>query len=142
MTDSDSLKTLHTGLVDACNGYEEAIQDAEQSNMKALFERAKRTHEKAHDEIHRLLVGRGANPDDSGSFMTTVHKTVISLRSAVTGLNNNSLSAFAGGEERLIGEYDKAIEDNVDDLQIAGLLERQKAEIEELIDDMKSVSPL
>jgi Domain of unknown function (DUF2383) len=43
--------------------------------------------------------------------MGTVHKTVISVRSATTGLDENSLSSFASGEERIIDKYDEALAD-------------------------------
>ena len=60
--------------------------------------------EKDHSEIHAGLSKLGEKPDDSGSFMSTVHKTVISVRSAVTGLGSNALSSFVMGEEQIIKE--------------------------------------
>ena len=47
MVDSASLMELQAMLVDACKGYDEAIQAAEKPRLKALFEKAKSVHEKS-----------------------------------------------------------------------------------------------
>lgn len=87
MTVTHSLAALHTALVDARNGYEEAIRRAERPDLKAIFQRVKALHQDAHAELHQALLARGFTPDESGSFMSTVHRTVISVRSAVVGLD-------------------------------------------------------
>ena len=137
MADNDSIIELHTALIDTCNGYDEAIKDAEKPDLIALFERAKSLHEKAHANVHSILGARGAAPDDKGSFMSTVHETVISVRSAVVGLDKGSLSAFASGEERLIKAYDKAIESNGDDPSVRTALEQQRSALVELVGEMQ-----
>ena len=69
-------------LVDACKGYDEAIQAAEKPQLKVLFEKAKSVHEKAHEEVRAILRARAANPDYEASFLTPVHKVDISTRAA------------------------------------------------------------
>ena len=128
MADNGSLAALHTALIDVRNGYEEAIRDAEQPELKTIFRRLKLVHEKAHTELHHLLLARGLTPDDGGSF--------ISVRSAVVGLNEEALSAFAEGEERIVDDYDKAIADNADDAQLVGLLEQQQTALQNEIGGM------
>ncbi len=140
MTANHSLASLHTAIVDARNGYEEAIRRAELPVLKTIFQRLKALHENAHAELHEALLARGFTPDESGSFMSTVHKTVISVRSAVTGLDDESLSAFASGEDRIIADYDKAIEDNAGDETLLALLERQEARLKSAISDMKATA--
>lgn len=137
MADNDSLVELHTASIDACKGYEEAIRDAEKPALKALFQRAKSIHEKAHAELHGILTVRAAAPDDEGSFMSTVHKAVISVRSAVVGIDERSLSSFASGEERIVEAYDKAIEANREDGPVRNVLEAQQSALRELIGDME-----
>ena len=123
--------------MDACKGYDEAIQDAEEPQLKKLFEKAKSVHEKAHAEIHSILNARAANPDDEGSFMATVHKAVISTRAAVVGLDESSLSSFASGEERIIEAYNKAMDTNSDDDPVRDRLEQQKSVVMELVGEMQ-----
>lgn len=137
MSDNDSIVGLHTALIDTCNGYDEAIKDAQKPDLVALFERAKSLHEKAHTSIHAVLSARGVTPDDKGSFMSTVHETVISVRSAVVGLNEGSLSSFASGEKMLIEAYDKAIQSNGDDGPVVTALGQQRSALVELVDEMQ-----
>lgn len=109
MPGTDELKALHTALIDARNGYDEAIKDAQEPDLKAIFEKVRRLHAKAHEVVHQLLGNQGEKPDEAGSFMSTVHETVIGVRSAIIGLSRGSLSAFASGEEHTVGKYDAAI---------------------------------
>lgn len=111
---NDKLAKLHTTLVDARAGYETAIKDAETTELKALFEQMFAIHGAAHADIDKALLAQGEKPDESGSFMSTVHKAVISVRSAVAGIDENSLSSFVSGEQRIAEQYDVAIEDERD----------------------------
>lgn len=95
---ADNLKKLHTSFVDNRKGYEKAVEDAE-PNVKALFSEMATLKAKDHAELHAGLTKLGEEPDDSGSFMATVHKTVIGVRAATTGLGTNSLSSFVMGEK-------------------------------------------
>ena len=85
MAESASVMELHAMLVNVCKGYDEAIQAAEKPQLKALFEKAKSVHEKAHAEVRAILSARAANPDYEASFLTPVHKVDISTRAARIG---------------------------------------------------------
>jgi uncharacterized protein (TIGR02284 family) len=139
MTSSDSLKTLHTELIDARKGYEAAREEAEAPSMKDFFARMVRVHEGLHTDLHQILVARGEQPGDDGSFMATVHKTIISLRAAVTGLDSSALSGFADGEERILRAYEKAVSENIGDRGVVSTLERHQARIQALIGEMRAL---
>jgi hypothetical protein len=70
MQNLDSLKALHTSLIDAEKGYEEAVKDADSADMEAIFEKMRSWHEQSHDEVHAILLSKGERPDESGSFMS------------------------------------------------------------------------
>jgi hypothetical protein len=42
-----------------------------------LFSEMIALKEKDHSELHAALLQLGEKPDDSGSFMATIHKTII-----------------------------------------------------------------
>lgn len=109
MADHDALVALHTALIDTCNGYEKALKDADDPTIKPILQNVHDLHVKAHTDIHAMLSAAGVAPDESGSFMSTVHETVIGVRSAVVGLDSGSLSSFASGEENNLAKYDEAI---------------------------------
>lgn len=135
---NDELKKLHTAIVDAIAGYREAVEDTDDAQAKAVFQEMIDLHGAAHEEIHRRLVEKGEKADDSGSFMSTVHKTVISVRAAVTGLGSNAFSSFASGEERIVGQYGDALEEQAGDPSTAELLRRQRGALEGAIARMKA----
>ena len=135
---AESLKKLHTDLVDNRNGYEEAVKDAEPP-LKAFFAEMAALKEKDHAELHGALSRLGEKPEEDGSFMSTVHKTVISVRAAVTGLGTNALSSFVMGEEQIVDAYDTALKDFASDPEIVATLTRQKATLLTKIEQMKQM---
>jgi uncharacterized protein (TIGR02284 family) len=135
---AESLKKLHTDLVDNRNGYEEAVKDAEPP-LKAFFAEMVALKEKDHAELHGALSRLGEKPDEDGSFMSTVHKTVISVRAAVTGLGTNALSSFVMGEEQIVDAYDTALKDFASDPEIVATLTRQKATLLTKIAQMRQM---
>ena len=135
---ADSLKKLHTSLVDNRKGYEKAVEDAE-PNVKALFSEMAALKAKQHAELHAGLSRLGEKPDDSGSFMATVHKTVIGVRAATTGLGTNSLSSFVMGEKQIVDEYDDAIEECSSDRELVETLTRQKQALLTKISEMEQL---
>ena len=134
----DELKKLHTAVIDARHGYEEAAIDAETPQLSTLFEEMAALHDAHHDALHKVLINAGEDPDEDGSFMTSVHAGIISLRASITGLKS-ALPSFASGEERLIGLYDDALKGSPS-AAVAALLTRQKAELEAKAQTMKVTS--
>ena len=105
---NDALKKLHTSLIDVRRGYDEAARDAETPELSRLFREMSDMHRAHHADVDAMLRAYGETPDEGGSLMTEVHKSVIAVRAAVTGLSG-ALGAFAGGEERVEKSYDEAI---------------------------------
>ena len=66
----DHLKSLHTSAIDARNGYQEALEDAEGKGMTPLFRDMIALHEGNAAELARELTKANEIPDDKGSFMT------------------------------------------------------------------------
>jgi uncharacterized protein (TIGR02284 family) len=105
----DYVKSLHTAAIDARNGYEEALQDAEGHGMSSLFRDMIALHTKNADELAAALHQAGVPVNDSASFMSTVHRTVISIRSLFGGLGQSVLPGLIDGESRNISHYDRAL---------------------------------
>src|SRR6202000_2493088 len=81
---ADSLKKLHTALIDTRNGYQKAVEDASSPAVKSLFSDMVALKEKDHAELHAGLTRLGEKPDENGSFMSTVHKAAVGVRATVT----------------------------------------------------------
>lgn len=137
MASNSSLKSLRKALIDARKGYETASSNAETPGMEAFFRNMIALHEKAQGEINTILAGCGEAAGEDGSFMAVVHKTVIAVRSAVTGLDEDALSSFADGEARIVESYNTAIEDNAGEIAAVTTLKRQRSALLARIAEMK-----
>jgi uncharacterized protein (TIGR02284 family) len=131
----DALSNLHTTLVDSRNGYEEALKDAGKSGLVTLFEEMVALRQQASVELEPLLLSSGATPDDNGSFMSTVHRTIISFQSMLTDLDETVLPGFIDGEKRILSYYDEAIATAPEpDREV---LVRQRADLSDRIEEME-----
>jgi uncharacterized protein (TIGR02284 family) len=127
----DHLKSLHTSAIDARNGYQEALRDTEGKEteskaMTALFRDMIALHDSHAVELTRELTRRNELADDEGSFMTTVHKTIMDVRSMFDGLDESVLSGLIDGEKRNVRKYDAALEAPEALENVKGLLTRQR----------------
>jgi uncharacterized protein (TIGR02284 family) len=135
----DQLKTLHTNAVDARNGYKEALHDAEGHGMTPLFQNMIALHTTNADELSALLTRLGQHPDQNGSFMTIVHRTIMSVRSLFGGLDESVVPGLIDGEKRNISRYDDALEARDVSAEARVLLEKQRDRIETAIASMQAV---
>ena len=107
----DHMKSLHTTVVDARNGYDEALKDAEGKGLTPLFRDMMALHQRHADELAADLTRHGEKVSDNGSFLSTVHRAVISVRSLFGGLDASILPGLIDGEERVLSYYDEALTD-------------------------------
>jgi uncharacterized protein (TIGR02284 family) len=135
----DRLKSLHTSAIDARNGYREALEDAEGKGMTPLFRDMIALHEGNADELGRELATAGEKPDDGGSFMTVVHKTIMDVRSLFNGLDESVLPGLIDGEKRNISKYGEALKAIAAPNEIAVLLTAQRESISQKIAQMEAL---
>lgn len=127
----DHLKALHTSAIDARNGYREALKntegkEAESKAMTELFRDMIALHDSHAGELARELTRRSELADDGGSFMTTVHKTIMDVRSMFDGLDESVLPGLIDGEKRNVGKYDVPLKAPEAPANVASLLTRQR----------------
>ena len=103
------LSKLHTTVVDAVKGYDEAADIAKRDQVGALCTDLKRTHMTHAHDIAGLLLARGERPDADGSYMSLVHKFVLNARFLVTADEESLLPGLRDGEKRLLEAYDDAL---------------------------------
>jgi len=131
---NDALTSLYTALVDSRNGYDEAAKDAGKSGLVSLYQEMIALRRQSIAELEPLLLKAGLTPDRDGSYMSTVHRTIISFQSMLTDLDESVLPGFIDGEKRILKTYDEAIVHSGDpDREV---LTRQRAELIERIAEM------
>ncbi len=106
---TDALKSLHQILIDTGSGYRKAAEEADDAQLRDLFAGIAASRKSAEDDIADLMRSAGTTPSEDGSFMETVHRTVIGARAAIKGIDRDALPAFISGEKNVIDKFDKAL---------------------------------
>jgi uncharacterized protein (TIGR02284 family) len=132
----DHLKTLHTAAIDARNGYQEALEDAEGHGCSALFRDMIALHEGNARALAAELTKAGETPDDSGSFMSVVHRTIMNVRSLFNGLDESVLPGLIDGERRNVSKYDDALR-AVSGQTTTAMLNAQRGQLQQKITQME-----
>ncbi len=132
------LKDLHTTLVDSRNGYEEALSDAEGKGLTSLFREMIALRDRHHGEIDACLRRAGETPDESGSFLSVVHRTIFKVRSILTGLDESVLPGLIDGEERIAARYDEALKAGPP-ADVAEILKAQRTALRQQIAEMEAL---
>lgn len=127
------LELLHTSSIDARRGYEEALKDAEGRGMAPLFRDMIAVHAENGDELAASLRAQGKTPDNDGSFMSTVHRAIISFRSLFDGLDASVLSGLIDGEQRNVSHYNEALKEGDLPPATGAMLVQQRGRLEAAI---------
>jgi uncharacterized protein (TIGR02284 family) len=106
----EQLKSLHTASIDARNGYREAVKDAHRGkDLISLFQQMSELHDNNATDIQKILVREGERESESGSFMSSVHRTIMDIRAIFGGLDKSVLPGLIDGERRNVSHYDEAL---------------------------------
>ena len=138
----DQLKALHTRAIDARNGYQEAVEDADGKGLTPLFGDMIRLHTGHADQLAQALREAGVAPDDDGSFMSTIHRTIMNIRSLFGGLGQSVLPGLIDGEERNRSSYDEILESPALPASVEKTLSEQRGHLEAAIEKMKAMKEL
>ncbi len=137
----DEFKSLHTAAIDSINGYEEARRDAVGGGVTSLFQELIALHTKNAADLAAELTRSGAPASDDGSFMTTVNRTIMGVRSLFGGLGESVVPGLIDGEQRNVSHYERA-------LALAGLppsaravCETNRQRLVDVIEEMRQPRP-
>jgi hypothetical protein len=81
----EKVKDLHTALIDTRSAYELALKDTEDADVAGICREMISLRHSDHLDLHQSLILAGEVPDEKGSFMSTIHETVIGVRAAISG---------------------------------------------------------
>lgn len=135
----DHLKSLHTGAVDARHGYEEARHDAEPHGLIPLFQKMIDIHTRNASELAGALAEVGEQADEEGSFMSTIHRTIMSVRSLFGGLGKSVLPGLIDGEERNVSAFNEALDIPGIDARLSQVLTVQRDRLSAAIVEMRAI---
>jgi hypothetical protein len=102
-----ALETAHTRSVDARHGFDTMVERAE-PGFRPVAQEFRDLHARHAEGLAALLVRHGRTPDADGSFMSTVHSTVVSLRALVDEIDDDVMDAVRSGERRVVDAFEAA----------------------------------
>jgi len=131
----EDLAKLQVRVLDTLAGYDEILKKSE-DDVRPLMVRLYDAHRRHETELSERLRTHGCNPDEDGSFFSTVQRAVIKTRSAFDDLDGDVLNSVIKGEERIMQLYDETISAARDEDDLS-LLSRQRGQIANLTNEAR-----
>ena len=113
----DVISTLN-GLIETCkdgqNGFKEAAEGVERSDLKSLFYEFSQQRSQFAGELQSLVQSLGGDPEKTGSMAAALHRGWINIKSAVTGKDEGAiLNECERGEDSAKKAYKDALEQSL-----------------------------
>jgi uncharacterized protein (TIGR02284 family) len=112
---TDEIVSTLNHLIETCKdgqeGFKQAAEGIERSDLKSLF--FEFSQQRAHfaGELQSLVQTLGADPETAGSFAGSLHRGWINIKSAVTGKDEEAiLNECERGEDSAKDAYTEAME--------------------------------
>ncbi|MEM1365197.1 MAG: PA2169 family four-helix-bundle protein [Pseudomonadota bacterium] len=134
----DALKSLYTRLIDSRDGYQQLLENAEQSAHKAIFVDMIERRTANSAEIKSYLVNLGEPVDDDGSLLAAAHRLWVDAKAWISDGDDAIMQELIRGEESLLKAYDEAIEPATVTSPEYQFLNTQHESLRALIDSWKA----
>ena len=113
MDTNDTISTLN-GLIEACRdgqtGFQEAMTNIKNSDLKSLFAEASTERAKFLGELQEEVRSLGGDPESTGSVAGAIHRTWIDVKGTFTGQDDASiLNECERGEDSAVSTYRDAL---------------------------------
>lgn len=117
MTNEEVISTLN-GLIETCkdgqDGFKDAAEGVERSDLKSLFYECSQQRSQFAGELQSLVRELGGDPEQSGSFTAVLHRGFIDIKSIVTGKDATAiLNECERGEDIAKAAFQKASEQDL-----------------------------
>lgn len=139
---SNAISTLNTLIQtnkDGENGYNEAAQGVQGSDLKDLFMRYSQQRSQFASELQDEVRKLGGDPETSGSVAASLHRSWIDIKSVVTGKDEGAiLSECERGEDSAVETYQNALKEALPS-DVNSVIERQYMQVKEAHDRIKGL---
>ncbi len=142
MTNDKYISTLNNLIAtnkDGQNGFKEAAEGVERSDLKSLFYDNSQQRSQFAGELQTLVRELGGDPEDSGSITGTIHQGWINLKSALTGNDEKAvLNECERGEDSAVKAYQTALEEELP-ANVRGVVQKQSQAVNAAHDKIKAL---
>lgn len=117
MANTDVISTLNN-LIETCkdgqNGFQDAAENVERSDLKSLFYECSQQRAQFAGELQSLVRELGGDPEESGSVAAAVHRRWIDIKSLITGKDETAvLNECERGEDLAVNTYKTALNEEL-----------------------------
>lgn len=140
---NDDVISCLNGLIetnkDGQQGFQEAADGVERSDLKSLFYEFSQQRSQFAGELQSLVRSLGGDPENSGSIGGAIHRGWINIKAAVTGKDDHAiLNECERGEDVAKGEYKKALEKNLP-ANVREVIQTQAGAVQAAHDQVKAL---
>ena len=141
-SNDDAISCLN-GLIETCkdgqNGFKEAAEGVERSDLKSLFYEFSQQRAQFAGELQSLVQSLGGDPETTGSTLGALHRGWIDIKSAVTGRDEEAiLNECERGEDSAKNNYKAALTENLP-ANIREVVETQYSSVQAAHDRVKAL---
>lgn len=141
-TNAEVITTLNN-LIETCrdgqNGFQQAAEGVQNSNLKTVFYEFSRQRAQFVGELQALVRDMGGDPETAGSVAAAVHRGWINIKSAVTGHDDAAiLNECERGEDIAKNVYGDAVAMNLPG-NVSSVIKRQAQAVQEAHDRVKAL---
>ncbi len=113
----DVLNTLVEINNDRIEGYVTASSETDEHELKTLFAQFARTSNKCKNELESEIIKLGGKPTESTKTTGKFFRVWMDVKTALTGKDRKTiLNLCEFGEDQALKTYEKALKDDVEDL--------------------------
>src|SRR5687768_18148 len=135
MENDNAIDVLNSLIVinnDRIAGYQRAMDETDEGDLKSLFSQFIATSQKCKNELVAAVTRLGGEPAEGTREDGKLYRIWMDLKAAITGKDRKAiLSSCEYGEDVAVHTYEKALKDKSDDLtsDLQNLVSSQHAEI-------------
>ncbi len=127
----DSLASLHGLTLDNLTGFDKMVEKAE-PEFRETAQAFQALHSRHAAALAQMLARFGRDPEQDGSLMGTMNRVVVSMRSMVDEIDQDTMKNIRTGEQFVLDAFDKAISSDLSADVVEQLVTR-KAELTALL---------
>jgi uncharacterized protein (TIGR02284 family) len=140
LTNDDVISTLNS-LIETCRdgqqGFADAAEGVEDSNLKSFFYEAGQQRAQFVGELQSLVRDLGGDPENSGSVAGAIHRGWINIKSAVTGKDEKAiLNEAERGEDSAVSAYKNALNEALP-ANVLSVVQNQYSQVQATHDKVK-----
>lgn len=140
---NDELISCLNGLIEVCKdgqeGFKEAAEGVERSDLKSLFYEFSQQRAQFAGELQELVRTLGGDPENSGSVSGALHRGWMNLKSAITGQDEQAILNECERSEDVAKDAYRAALEHLLPANVLGIAQTQYASIQAAHDRIKAI---